>query len=196
MIVENGYATYKHRNDGKFVLKGSTKLDNRWIVPYNPTLIKKYQAHINVEWCNKTIFVKYLFKYVTKGPDCSKIYLERVGNGEDIPFDEETSSRNEVKEYLDCRYIYEQDVCWCIFGFDIYKHYPVVERLPIHLPNKNNITYDAHANIEHIVSDTIHRRTMLTSWFKANQIFEDTRELTYCDLPSKWRWDESSKTWV
>jgi hypothetical protein len=53
--------------------------------------------------------VKYLFKYVTKGPDCSKIYLERVRNGEDIPFDEETSLRNEVKEYLDCKYICEQD---------------------------------------------------------------------------------------
>jgi hypothetical protein len=83
-IDENGYATYRCRNDDRFVLKGSIKLHNRWIVPYNTTLLKKYQAHINVEWCNKTIFVKYLFKYVTKGPDCSKIYLERVRNGEDI----------------------------------------------------------------------------------------------------------------
>jgi hypothetical protein len=157
-------------------------------------LLKKYQAHINVEWCNKTIFVKYLFKYVTTRPDCSKIYLERVRNGEGIPFDEETSSRNEMKEYLDCRYICEQDACWHIFGFDIHKHYPAVERLPVHLPNKNNITYDAHANIERIVSDAAHRRTMLTSSFEANQIFEDARELTYCDFSSKWKWDESSKT--
>jgi hypothetical protein len=59
---------------------------------------------------------------------------------------------------------------------------------------KNNITYDAHANIERIVSDAAHRRTMLTSSFEANQIFEDVRELTYCDFPSKWKWDESSKT--
>jgi hypothetical protein len=195
-IDENGYATCRCRNDGRFVLKGSIKLHNRWIVPYNTTLLKKYQAHINVEWCNKTIFVKYLFKYVTKGPDCSKIYLERVRNGEDIPFDEETSSRNEVKEYLDCRYICEQDACCRIFGFDIHKHYPAIEILHVHLPNENNVTYDSHANIECIMSDPIHRRTMLTSWFEANQIFEDSRELTYCDFPSKWRWDESSKTWV
>jgi hypothetical protein len=140
--------------------------------------------------------VKYLFKYVTKGPHCSKIYLERVRNDEDIPFDEETLSRNEVKEYLDCRYICEQDACWRIFGFDIHKHYPAVERLPVHLPNKNNITYDAHACIERIVSDPVHRRTMLTSWFEANQMCKDARELTYCDFPSKWRWDESSRTWV
>jgi hypothetical protein len=36
--------------------------------------------------------------------------------------------------------------------------------------------------MERIVSDPIHRRTMLTSWFEANQIFEDARELTYCDF--------------
>jgi hypothetical protein len=84
-IDENGFAIYRCRDDVKFILKGNIKLDNRWIVPYNPTLLKKYQTHINVEWCNKTIFVKYLLKYVTKGPDCSKIYLQRIRNGEDVP---------------------------------------------------------------------------------------------------------------
>jgi hypothetical protein len=137
-IDENGFVIYKRQDDGKFILKGNTKLDNRWIVPYNPILLKKYQAHINVEWCNKTIFVKYLFKYVTKGLDCSKIYLQRIRNGEDVPYDEETSSRNEVKEYLDTRYICEQDSCWRIYDFDIHRHYPAVERLPVHLPNENN----------------------------------------------------------
>jgi hypothetical protein len=59
--------------------------------------------------------------------------------------------------------------------FDIHKHYPASERLPVHLSNKNNSTYDAHANIERIVSDLVHRRTMLTSLFEANQIFEGAR---------------------
>jgi hypothetical protein len=68
-------------------------------------LLKKYDAHINTEWCNKSVFIKYLFKYVTKGPDCSKAYLQKIRNGEDTPLDEETDSRNEVNEYLDACYI-------------------------------------------------------------------------------------------
>jgi hypothetical protein len=97
---------------------------------------------------------------------------------------------------LDTRYICEQDSCWRIYGFDIHRHYPAVERLPVHLPNENSITYDAHDNIERIASDVFYKRTMLTAWFEVNQNFEEARNLTYCDFPSRWRWDESTRTWL
>ena len=178
-----------------FVSKGGKRLDNLWVVPYNLSLLKRYQAHINVEWCNKSIFVKYLFKYVTKGPDCSKVYLQRVKDGVDPPYDQETQTINEVKEYLDCRYICEQDACWRVFGYDIHRHYPFIERLPVHLPNENFITYRAKANMSHVLSQEFLRRTMLTQWFVTNQTHSQSRELTYCDFPSKWRWEETSRTW-
>lgn len=176
-------------------MKSNIKLDNRWIVPYNLTLLKKYQAHINVEWCNKNIFIKYLFKYVTKGPDRSKLYLQRVLNGEDTPIDEETNTRNEVKEYLDARFICPYDSCWRILGYEIHRHFPPVTRLPVHLPNENYITYHASANMSQILSQEFLRRTMLTEWFVANQLHESARSLSYPDFPSEWRWDEKKRSW-
>ena len=44
-------------------------LDNRCVVPYNPYLTVKYNAHINVEIFTTVMAVKYLYKYVYKGPD-------------------------------------------------------------------------------------------------------------------------------
>jgi hypothetical protein len=158
-------------------------------------LLKKYQAHINVEWCNKGIFIKYLFKYVTKGPDCGKIYIQRVRNGEPAPHDDQTKTINEVKEYLDCRYICEQDACWRVFGFDIHRHHPSVERLPVHLPDDNCIVYDEDADIEDVASQEFLRRTMLTQWFVANQYNPAAKDLTYCEFPSMWTWDASSRSW-
>jgi len=142
LVNENGFSVYRRRKNDLFVGKGGHRLDNSWIVPYNMGPLKKYQAHIIVEWRNKSTFIKYLFKYVTKGPDCSKIYVQRVRDGVDAPYDHETQTVNEVKEYLDCRYICEQDACWRISGYDIHRHYPFVERLPVHQLNENLLHLD------------------------------------------------------
>jgi len=39
-------------------------LDNRWVVPYNPTLLMRYNCHINVEVSSSIKGCKYLYKYV------------------------------------------------------------------------------------------------------------------------------------
>lgn len=102
-VDADGFAVYMRPQNDLYIEKGGHRLDNRWVVPHNLQLLKKYQAHINVEWCNKTTFIKYLFKYVTKGADCSKVYLQRARSGQETPYDRESDTINEVKEYLDCR---------------------------------------------------------------------------------------------
>jgi hypothetical protein len=189
-IDANGFTIYRRRNTGRFITKGGVRFDNRSVVPNNLLLLKRFQAHINVEWCNKSIFIKYLFKYVTKGPDRSKIFLRRVQAGEDVPYNEQTDAKDEVKEYLDSRYICDKDACWRVFGFEIHRHYPAVERMPVHLPNQNHITYNSTSNMAQILSKPFLRRTMLTKWFACNSNNSNARDLTYCEFPSKWRWDE------
>ena len=44
-------------------------MDNRWVVPYSPYLLKKFDCHINVEFCQCIIVLKYLFMYHFKGED-------------------------------------------------------------------------------------------------------------------------------
>jgi hypothetical protein len=100
-VDDNGFAIYKRPNNQRFIIKGGIKLDNRWIVSHNIDLLKKYDAHLNMEWCNKSIFIKYLFKYVTKGSDCSKAFLQKIIDGQETPMDEETNTRNKVNEYLE-----------------------------------------------------------------------------------------------
>jgi len=193
-VTSGGFVVYKRTQNSLFVCKSGLQLDNRWVVPYNMLLLKKYQAHINVEWCNKTTFIKYLFEYVTKGADCSKAYLQRVQRGLQAPYDDGTQTINEVKEYLDCRYICEQDACWRMFGYDIHRHYPAVERMVVHLPNENFITFSARAKMDRLVSVEFLRRTMLTQWFVCNEIFPEARTLTYPEFPSKWIWDQRDRS--
>lgn len=148
-------------------------------------LLKKYNAHINVEWCNKTRILKYLFKYVTKGQDSAKIYLSRLTSGQDAPYDSESSAINGVKEYLDCRYICEQDAVWRILGYDIHRHFPPVERLVVHLPHMNNLSLRPNDNLARVVSNSFLARTPLTAWLDANRDHEDACSLTYwvCLVP-------------
>ncbi|XP_071727915.1 uncharacterized protein [Rutidosis leptorrhynchoides] len=63
---QDGYPIYRIRNDGRTVRKQGHDLDNSCVVPYNPQLLKMYQAHLNVEWCNQIGSIRYLFKYINK----------------------------------------------------------------------------------------------------------------------------------
>ena len=68
-----GYLVYRRqspREGGRvFTKDNGDVIDNSWVVPYNPYLTAKYDAHINVEICNTVQAIKYLFKYVYKRHD-------------------------------------------------------------------------------------------------------------------------------
>jgi len=99
-IDEDGYHVYRRRDDGLFVLKNGHKLGNANVVSYSPLLLMCYQAHVNTEYCNISNSIKYLFKYVNKGPDRATIKITDKEN-------EFTEMRivDEIKRYYDCRYL-------------------------------------------------------------------------------------------
>ncbi|XP_071579388.1 uncharacterized protein [Temnothorax nylanderi] len=90
----DGYPQYRRRSpaDGGYTVEiNGIELDNRWVVPYNPVLLRIFNAHINVELCNSVKSIKYICKYVNKGSDQAVFALE--------------SEKNEVKMYENGRYI-------------------------------------------------------------------------------------------
>jgi len=77
-IDEEGYSSYRRRDDGSFIEKNGIQLENSNVVPYNPPFLMRYQTHVNIEYCNKTNAMKYLFKYVNKGPDIAIVKITKV----------------------------------------------------------------------------------------------------------------------
>ena len=93
-----------HATEGKMlgqcVMKNGIPLDNRYVVPYNPYLSVKYNAHINVEICNSIKSCKYLYKYVYNGPDMASVSTQIVDQQNSHEEQESTNKRNidEIKK--------------------------------------------------------------------------------------------------
>ncbi|XP_052625657.1 uncharacterized protein LOC111914445 [Lactuca sativa] len=95
---------YRRRDNGNNVVKNGVSLDNRYVVPYNKTLLKQYQVHMNLEWCNQLGLIKYLFKYINKGPyRITASFYDAKNNKKQH---KENNDRDEIVEYYNCRYIY------------------------------------------------------------------------------------------
>ncbi|GBM93943.1 hypothetical protein AVEN_273616-1 [Araneus ventricosus] len=72
----NGYPIYRRRVTEP-VQVGKYSIDNRWVVPYNPWLLKKFNPHVGV--CASVKSVKYLYKYVYKGHDAASVKIQKEG---------------------------------------------------------------------------------------------------------------------
>jgi hypothetical protein len=86
-------------------------LDNRWVVPYNPTLLRMYDCHINVEVCSSIKAVKYIYKYIHKGHDRASVTVIDVDGGQSI---------NEIDNFRDARWVSPQEALWRIYSFDLH----------------------------------------------------------------------------
>jgi hypothetical protein len=100
---------------------------------------EKYNAHINIEWCNKLNMFKYLFKYINKGSDRAKVYFEITVKTSNAYPGPEMAPPNKIQEYIDARYLPKCEAIWRILEFDIHYRTPSVERLTAHLPGMNNV---------------------------------------------------------
>ncbi|GFQ97773.1 uncharacterized protein LOC104236095 [Trichonephila clavata] len=111
----DGYPLYRRRsteNGGKSIKLEvlNITIDNHWVVPYSPLLLKTYNAHINVEYCNSVKAIQYICKYVNKGSDMAVFGAENT-----------TASFDKVTQYQLGRYISSNEAVWRILSFSIHE---------------------------------------------------------------------------
>ncbi|XP_022027999.1 uncharacterized protein LOC110929180 [Helianthus annuus] len=179
-IRNDGWPYYKRPNNSRTVRVGSQdiRLDNRYVVPYNRDLLVKYGCHINVEWCNQGMLVKYLFTYLNKGPDRATAVLE--GPNSRTSFASLLRNENEIEEYINCRYISAIEACWKLFSFDMNYRSVAVERLPFHEEAQRSTS----------------AFSKFTAWMEANRNHPEGRNLTYVEYPTHYTWHEKDRQWM
>ena len=169
---DDGYPEYKRRaprygghiGKKRVGFRGLTEITNKWVVPYNPYLLKKYKAHINVEVCSSILAIKYLYKYIYKGHDKVSFALRY-----DREKKEKKMNRNEILRYFDAFYIAGAEACWKLFEFPMHSRSPAVFICKIHLPNEQLIYYHPDDNLNTIMNNEKTQKTMLTQWFANNK---------------------------
>jgi hypothetical protein len=180
----NGYPLYRRR-DGCEYNYGKVKINNRWVVPYNPWLLMKYQAHINVEICSSIKSEKYLYKYVFKGYDCANLELKSVDGSYEY---------NEVHTYMDSRYISAPESIWRLLEFKLHDQTHSVSRLDVHLPNSENVYFKPGKEKE-AIEKAKNKRSTLTAWFELNKMPNSkSKNLFYFEIPNYYAFRNSK--WI
>jgi hypothetical protein len=101
---------------------------------------------------------------------------------------------DEIKEYLEGRYVGSCEAAWRTFGFGLGAHSHIV-RLPVHLDGDDQVVFDEAADLED-VAETVGGPTKLTAFFKfCAALPPASRVITYQDIPGHYTWHALSREW-
>ncbi|PNY11659.1 ATP-dependent DNA helicase PIF1 [Trifolium pratense] len=141
-------------------------------------------AHVDIEFCNKSNCIKYLFKYITK---VDKVTAALEVDGEEIV--------DEIKQFYDCSYLSPSESIWRTFGFDIHCRWPGVTQCTFHLINEQRITFTDESNLPSVVARNREKKTMFCAWMEANKTYPLGRSLTYTQFASLFVYDPDARRW-
>lgn len=190
-INSDGYPTYRQRDTEVDNVK---EVDNRFVVPYCPKILKIFDCHCNVEVVSSIKSVKYFYKYLHKSNDAADITLtdksenESHSNSEDIVHDE-------IKQHIDSRYVGPVEAAWRISNKKLQGKSHAIVRLPIHPPNQQNLTINPGGE-ECDLTTILEQKNMLIDYFSLNSRDENARQYFYRNIPTYYTFNKESKSWV
>ena len=133
-----GIKVCKTMRNRKNKLETSKIINNGYVVPYNAGLLLRYNCHLNVEVCSTVKAVKYIYKYVYKGPDRAIFELndQQCNNKED-----ENKKHDEIKRHINGRYISSTEGAWRMLRLSMDGMKPPVETLDYTITNDEKICF-------------------------------------------------------
>jgi hypothetical protein len=178
----NSYPNYRRRNLYPVQHKGR-RVDDSWVVPYNPVLSLKYRAHINVEVCATVGAIKYIFKYMFKGFDCARLKFETVRGVTRVTLDE-------IDAFLTGRWVGSCEAAHRLSQFSLFTQSIPVFRLSLHLPGQHIVVFNddsrpAPPQLEN------HCKSTLLGFFRLNQTDPEANQYLYCDIVEHYFWVNS-----
>jgi len=87
--------------------------------------------------------------------------------------------QDEIRAHLDGQFISPTEAYWKIFEFNMHRESPVVQRLPIYLPNEHYVNFHAHQTLNEVLARQNVEKTQLTAWFNYNSTHNDGLGFTY-----------------
>ena len=104
-------------------------------------------------------------------PDRATLILE-----ENLHVDASTGMQNmtdtdEVKAYLNCRYVSAIEACWRIFEFEIHYRQPAIQRLSFHIENQQPVVFKDIEYLDNVINRPDIRKTKFTEWMKSNELY-------------------------
>ncbi|KAH7720140.1 hypothetical protein AAVH_12402, partial [Aphelenchoides avenae] len=202
-FTENAYVKMKRPNNGRQIDFGGGRVaDNRFVVPYCPYLLRRYNAHINCEVVSGLRAVKYLYKYIYKGLDRADIDL--VG---------ETLVVDEIENHLNARYVSPPEAAMRILGKPLLGRSHAVIALHVHLPGErldavavddaecdaggsgeedngaegNDDPYSTDIQDEDDGTPRPLLKSMLLAYFRLNEQDPFARDKSYMEIPEFYR---------
>lgn len=191
----NGYPIYRRRDNGMSVdVRGGT-LNNRYVVPYNPYLLAKFDCHINVEVCSSIKSVKYIYKYVYKGYDSANIALRPVReNDENNNGVENVQLQDEIQNFLSGRYVGSTEAAWRIFEYPMHFHSHTIIRLDVHLPERQSVYFREGNEMQAAENPPT---TKLLAFFQLNRRLRGAiNQFLYTEIPLNYVWSDKDKQWT
>ena len=144
-------------------------------------MLAKFDAHINVEAVGSVGAIKYLFKYITKGPDMIMVNKEMTGR--------ERPELDEITQHINASWYGDTNSLWRLFEFRLNEMSPAVQMLAIHLPDEQLVYFENQVQDEEELRQIMEsrQRTSLTAFFELNRNDPEARQYVYPEILRKYR---------